>query len=157
MARRIFEAVIGIVLLVTAFILAFLFQQSYRTGVEYQSLPVPIAEISPYTVLSAGMFEMKDFPRALSGGYATSLDQLSGQMANSVIPAGLPIPLILVNTTEKSHLADPSSGSIVDSHHAAFGGRRTGARGGKSQYLPDHSAGRPGHSDRFHHRHFRAG
>ena len=108
MARRIFEAVIGIILLVAAFILAFVFQQSYRTGVEYQSLPVPIAEISPYTVLSVSMFEMKDFPRALSGGYAISLNQLSGKMANSVIPAGLPIPLVLVNSPTEYRLADPS-------------------------------------------------
>jgi Flp pilus assembly protein CpaB len=108
MARRIFEAVIGIILLVAAFILAFVFQQSYRTGVEYQSLPVPIAEISPYTVLSPTMFEMKDFPRALSGGYATALNQLSGKMANSVIPAGLPVPLVLVNPPTEYRLADPS-------------------------------------------------
>jgi len=108
MARRIFEMAIGIILLGGAFILAFVFQQSYRTGVEYQSLPVPISDIAPYTMLDNKMFAMKDFPRALGGGYATTLSQLSGQMANSVIPAGLPIPLVLVNTTEESRLADPS-------------------------------------------------
>jgi hypothetical protein len=108
MVRRIFEAVIGIILLVVAFILAFVFQQSYRTGVEYQSLPVPIAEIVPYTVLNAKMFEMKDFPRALSGGYATSLNQLSGKMASSVIPAGLPVPMDLVSSPTEYRLADPT-------------------------------------------------
>ncbi len=108
MARRIFEAVVGIVLLVGAFLLAYYFQQSYQSGVEYQSMPVPISEISPYTVLDNTMFEMKDFPRALNGGYATTLSQLTGRMANSVIPAGLPVPLVLVNTTEESRLADPS-------------------------------------------------
>jgi hypothetical protein len=107
MARRILEAVVGVVLLVVAFVLAYVFQQSYQSGVEYQSLPVPIAEIAPYTVLDVKMFEMKDFPRALGGAYATALSQLSGKIANSVIPAGLPIPLTLVNTTEESHLADP--------------------------------------------------
>jgi Flp pilus assembly protein CpaB len=108
MARRIFEVVIGIVLLVVAFILAFVFQQAYRTGVEYQSLPVPIAEIPAYTVLESKMFEMKDFPRALSGGYATNLTQLAGRISNSRIPAGLPIPLALVNPPEDYRLAYPS-------------------------------------------------
>lgn len=108
MARRIFEAIVGIILLGGAFVLAYIFQQSYRTGVEDQSLPVPVSEIAPYTVLDDKMFVMKDFPKALAGGYATTLSQLSGRIANSVIPAGLPIPLVLVNSSEESRLADPS-------------------------------------------------
>jgi hypothetical protein len=108
MVRRIFEVVVGIILLVVAFILAFVFQQAYRTGVEYQSMPVPVTQIVPYTVLNDKMFVMKDFPRALTGGYATSLSQLSGRMANSVIPAGLPVPLTLVNSAAEYRLADPS-------------------------------------------------
>ncbi len=131
MVRRIFEAVIGIILLVVAFILAFVFQQAYRTGVEYQSLPVPIAEISPYTVLNEKMFVMKDFPRALTGGYAASLDQLSGRMANSVIPAGLPVPLVLVSAATEYRLADPSLAviSVPITPSSAVGGQvRAGER-----------------------------
>jgi hypothetical protein len=131
MARRIFEAVVGILLLVVAFILAFVFQQSYRTGVEYQSLPVPIMEISPYTVLNNKMFEMKDFPRALAGGYATNLSQLSGRMANSLIPAGLPVPLVLVSSAGEYRLADPSLEvvSIPITPPSAIGGQvRAGER-----------------------------
>jgi hypothetical protein len=131
MVRRIFEAVIGIILLVVAFILAFVFQQAYRTGVEYQSLPVPIAEISPYTVLNEKMFVMKDFPRALTGGYAASLTQLSGRMANSVIPAGLPVPLVLVSAATEYRLADPSLSviSVPITPSSAVGGQvRAGER-----------------------------
>jgi hypothetical protein len=131
MVRRIFEAVIGIVLLVVAFILAFIFQQAYRTGVEYQSMPVPVAEITPYTVLNDKMFVMKDFPRALTGGYATSLSQLSGRMANSVIPAGLPVPLVLVSAATEYRLADPSLEivSIPVTPPSAVGGQvRAGER-----------------------------
>ncbi|MBN1440558.1 MAG: hypothetical protein JW929_14215 [Anaerolineales bacterium] len=108
MARRIFEAVVGVVLLIVAFVLAFIFQESYKAGVEYRSLPVPVAEISPYTLLTDSMFEMKDFPSALIGGYANTLDQLVGKMANSRIPAGLPVPLVLVDSPEDYRLADPS-------------------------------------------------
>jgi hypothetical protein len=131
MVRRIFEAVIGIILLVVAFILAFVFQQAYRTGVEYQSMPVPIAEIAPYTVLNEKMFVMKDFPRALTGGYATTLDQLAGRMANSVIPSGLPIPLVLVSPATEYRLADPSLSvvSIPITPSSAIGGQvRAGER-----------------------------
>jgi hypothetical protein len=108
MARRIFEAVVGILLLVIAFVLAFFFQQSYKSGVEYRSLPVPVEEIPPYTMLTEKMFEMKDFPSALIGGYANTLAQLTGRMSKSQIPAGLPIPLVLVSAPEDFRLADPS-------------------------------------------------
>jgi hypothetical protein len=131
MARRIFEAVVGIILLVVAFILAFMFQQAYRTGVEYQSMPVPVAEIAPYTVLNDKMFVMKDFPRALTGGYAATLSQLSGRMANSTIPAGLPVPLVLVSAATEYRLADPSLEivSIPISPPSAVGGQvRAGQR-----------------------------
>jgi hypothetical protein len=108
MARRIFEAVVGVVLLIVAFVLAYIFQQTYKQGVEYQSLPVPVAEIPPYTILTADMFELKDFPSALTGGYADSIAQLAGRISNSRIPAGLPVPMALVSTSETYRMADPA-------------------------------------------------
>lgn len=108
MGRRIFEFAAGVVLLVVAFVAAYFFQQEYKSGVEYRALPVPVAEIAPYTVLSAKMFELKDFPSALTGGYANDLSQLAGRMSNSRIPAGLPIPLVLISAPEEYRLADPS-------------------------------------------------
>jgi hypothetical protein len=108
MGRRIFEAVAGIILLVVAFVAAYFFQQAYKSGVEYRALPVPLEEIPPYTVLSEEMFELKDFPSALIGGYAGALSQLTGRMSTSRIPAGLPIPLVLISVPEEYRLADPS-------------------------------------------------
>jgi hypothetical protein len=131
MARRIFEAVVGVILLVIAFVLAYYFQESYKAGVEYRSLPVPIAEIPPYTLLSESMFEMKDFPSALIGGYANTLSQLSGKMSNSRIPAGLPIPLVLVDSPANYRLADPAMEvlSIPITPSSAIGGQvRAGER-----------------------------
>ncbi len=131
MARRIFEAVIGILLLVVAFVLAYFFQQTYKSGVEYKSLPVPVVEIPPYTILTDKMFEMKDFPSALTGGYADSLAQLSGCISNSRIPAGLPIPLVQVSAIKDFRLADPSLEviSIPISPSSAVGGQvRVGER-----------------------------
>jgi len=108
MGRRIFEAVAGIILLVVAFVAAYFFQQAYKSGVEYRALPVPLEDILPYTVLSEEMFELKDFPSALIGGYAGALSQLTGRMSTSRIPAGLPIPLVLISSPEEYRLADPS-------------------------------------------------
>jgi hypothetical protein len=113
MGRRIFEAVAGIVLLVVAFVAAYLFQQAYQSGVEYRGFPVPLKDIPPYTVLTEDMFELKDFPSALTGGYADTLSQLTGRMSNSRIPAGLPVPLALISAPEDYRLADPSPPSAI--------------------------------------------
>jgi hypothetical protein len=125
MGRRIFEAVAGIVLLVVAFVAAYFFQQAYKSGVEYRGFPVPVVEIPPYTVLNEKMFELKDFPSALTGGYANTLSQLAGRMSNSRIPAGLPVPLVLISAPEEYRLADPSLEvlSIPISPPSAIGGQ----------------------------------
>ncbi len=125
MGRRIFEAAAGIVLLVVAFVAAYLFQQAYQSGVEYRGFPVPLQDIPPYTVLTAEMFELRDFPSALTGGYADTLSQLTGRMSNSRIPAGLPVPLALISAPEEYRLADPSLEvlSIPVSPPSAIGGQ----------------------------------
>jgi hypothetical protein len=131
MGRRLFEAVMGVILIIVAIVLAFLFQQSYARGVELQSFPVPLAGIPPYTMLSEEMFEWKDFPRALGGGYTTSLDQLTGRISNSFIPPGLPIPLVLVTSAGDFRMADPKLEilSIPVSPESAVGGQvRIGER-----------------------------
>jgi hypothetical protein len=110
MVRRIIEAGIGVLLLVFAVIGAIIFQQQYRNGVEYHSMPVPAADILPYTMLTEDMFVPQDFPQALfqMGGYAASTDQLIGKISTSRIPAGLPIPVALVSPAAEFRLADPS-------------------------------------------------
>lgn len=131
MGRRLFEAVMGVILVVVAIVLAFLFQQNYARGVELQSLPVPLTGIPPYTMLTEDMFEWMDFPRALGSGYASSLDQLTGKITNSMIPPGLPIPLALIVSTADFRLADPKLEilSIPVTPESAVGGQvRIGER-----------------------------
>jgi hypothetical protein len=109
MIRRIIEVGIGVLLLIFAIVGAVIFQQQYRNGVEFHAMPVPKADIPPYTILTEDMFVQQDFPQALFqlGGYASSADQLSGKIATSRIPSGLPIPLALVSTASDFRLADP--------------------------------------------------
>jgi hypothetical protein len=125
MGRRIFEAVVGVILLVVAFVAAYLFQQAYKSGVEYRALPVPVKEIPPYVILTEDMFELKDFPSALIGGYANTLSQLAGRISNSRIPADLPVPLVLISAPESFRLADPSMEilSIPIAPQSAIGGQ----------------------------------
>jgi hypothetical protein len=108
MARRIIEAVIGVLLLVFAIVGAFVFQQQYRNGVEFHAMPVPKADIPPYTILTDELFVQQDFPQALFqlGGYAISTQQLTGKIATSRIPAGLPVPMTLVSAAADFRLAD---------------------------------------------------
>jgi hypothetical protein len=143
MGRRIFEAVVGVVLLVVAFVAAYLFQQAYKSGVEYRALPVPVEEIPPYVILTEDMFELKDFPSALIGGYANTLSQLVGRISNSRIPADLPVPLVLISAPESFRLADSSMEilSIPISPQSAIGGQvRAGERINLYRIIPPGAA-----------------
>jgi Flp pilus assembly protein CpaB len=127
MARRIIETAIGIFLLALAVVGAILFQQQYRNGVENHAMPVPIAEIAPYTILTEDMFEMQDFPQALFqiGKYTSSMDQLVGKISTSQIPAGVPVPLAQISSPAAFRLADPELEvlSIPITPPSAIGGR----------------------------------
>jgi hypothetical protein len=110
MARRIIETAIGIFLLALAVVGAILFQQQYRNGVENHAMPVPKAEIAPYTILTEEMFELQDFPQALFqlGKYSPSIEQLAGKISTSRIPAGVPVALAQVSAPSAFRLADPN-------------------------------------------------
>jgi hypothetical protein len=131
MGRRILEAILGILLIIAAIVLAYLFQQQYSKGVELQTMPVPVADIPPYTMLTDSMFEWRDFPRALGDSYALDLAHLTGRISKSAIPAGLPIPLIMVSSASDFRLADPNLEilSIPITPPSAVGGQvRVGER-----------------------------
>ena len=66
MKKRIITIVIGLVALVGAFIGAKLYQNNYLSGVSMVKMPVPLVDIPPYTVLTADMFVLQEFPSALA-------------------------------------------------------------------------------------------
>ena len=91
---------------------------NYLAGVTLVNLPVPRAEIPPYTLLEVEMFTISQFPRALiddaggvqssGGNYALAIDNLARQISTGPLVAGLPVPQELVVHPAEFRLADPA-------------------------------------------------
>ena len=85
-------------------------QKNYLAGVSTIQVPVPKADIPPYTLLSADLFEAQEFPRALTnqGGYVLSTDDLGGKISAGILLAGLPVPERMAVPSEEFRLANPA-------------------------------------------------
>lgn len=110
MTRRLLELLIGLAAILVGVLGAWYGRSIYLRTVSLVSLPVPKVDIAPYTLLSAEMFQMNQFPRALvenRTGYALSLQELNGRISTSDLLAGLPVPSRLAVPPAEFRLADP--------------------------------------------------
>jgi len=112
MKNRIFYLILALLALVAAVVGAAYWRANYLAGVTLVNLPVPRANIPPYTLLDVEMFTISQFPRALideSGGdYALTLDDLMGQITTGTLVSGLPVPGDLAVPPAEFRLADPA-------------------------------------------------
>ncbi len=112
MKNRIFYVLLAILALGAAVAGAIYWRTNYLAGVSLVNLPVPREEIPPYTLLEAGMFTPKQFPRALidgdGGDYALAMDDLAGQISTGTLVAELPVPRSLAVPPAQFRLADPA-------------------------------------------------
>jgi len=112
MKNRIFYLILALLALAAAVVGAAYWRANYLAGVTLVNLPVPRANIPPYTLLDIEMFTISQFPRALideSGGdYALTLDDLMGQITTGTLVAGLPVPGDLAVPPAEFRLADPA-------------------------------------------------
>lgn len=107
MKQRILQIFLAVIALAAAVYGAYYWQQNYLEGVAMLQIPVPKNDIPPYTLLSADMFELHEYPRAL-GGYAGSIADLEGRISAGTLLAGLPVPLRMAFPPEQFRLADPA-------------------------------------------------
>jgi len=113
MKQRILSISLALVALGAAIFGANYWRANYLAGVSMVKLPVPVADIPPYTLLTADMFEMREYPRALvdaasGSGYALSTGDLASRISASVLVAGQPVSMRLASPPAEFRLADPS-------------------------------------------------
>ena len=112
MKNRFFYLLLALLALAAAVGGAAYWRANYLAGVTLINLPVPRAELPPYTLLKAEMFTISQFPRALiddtGGDYALAQDDLSGQISTGILVAGLPVPRDLAVPPAQFRLADPA-------------------------------------------------
>lgn len=132
--RKIFEIIFGVVAVVIAILVALYARDNYMSSVTLMQIPVPKADIEPYTLVDSSLFVMAEYPRALlvkNSAYATEMSDLVGRMTTTRLVAGLPVARSLVAFPKDFRLADPDKLvlSIPVSPENAVGGQlRIGER-----------------------------
>jgi hypothetical protein len=105
--KRFLTLVIGVVSLLAGIGLAYYAYANYARNIEVQQLPVPIQDIPPDTLLTADMFILKEYPRALADGFVIASSLLEGRVSAGLLPAGFPIPAPLAMEAAGFRLAPP--------------------------------------------------
>ena len=110
MKKRILPILMGVLALAAALFGTNYWQKNYLAGVSTVQIPVPKADIPPYALLSADLFEAQEYPRALTGrgGYVLTTDDLNGKISTGVLLAGLPVPERMAVPAEQFRLASPA-------------------------------------------------
>lgn len=108
--NRTVQFVIGLLAVCLAIAAGIYGRNAYLKEVSTYQIPVPVADIPPYTVLSESMFTLRDMPRTMeSMPYFQTTADLKGLISVSGIPAGLPVA--------KRHAVAPNQFRLAD---AAF-------------------------------------
>ena len=110
MKKRILPILLGVLALVAALFGTNYWQKNYLASVSTIQVPVPKADIPPYTLLSADLFTLQEYPRALTnrGGYVLSASGLNGRISAGELLAGLPVPERMAVDSNQFRLADPT-------------------------------------------------
>ena len=107
--QRVLQIVLAILALGAAVYGASYWQTNYLASVSMVQMPVPAADIPPYTLLDASMFVSHEFPRALlDQGYAASANELAGKISAGTLLAAQPVSVRLAVPSEQFRLADPA-------------------------------------------------
>jgi hypothetical protein len=105
--NRTIQFMIGLLAVVLAAGAGLVGRNAYLREVSTYPIPVPVAAIPPYTVLSSKMFQMRDMPRSLASlPYYQSLADLNGLIATSSLPAGLPVAKVAAVPASQFRLAE---------------------------------------------------
>lgn len=91
--NRTVQFVIGILAICLAIAAGIYGRNAYLKEVSTYQVPVPVAAIPAYTVLSENMFVLRDMPRTMETlPYYQGVADLKGLITTAALPAGLPVP-----------------------------------------------------------------
>ena len=93
--NRTIQFIIGLIAVVVALGAGFYGRNLYLQEVSTYQVPVPISAIPAYTLLNAGMFQMREMPRTMESlPYYQSIQTLGEKISTVPLPAGLPVAQI---------------------------------------------------------------
>lgn len=105
--NRTVQFVIGLLAAVLAVAAGIYGRNVYLQEVSTYQIPVPVADIAPYTLLTENLFVMRDMPRTMETlPYYQSLSDLTGQISVVELPGGLPVSKVSAVPPAQFRLAD---------------------------------------------------
>lgn len=105
--NRTVQFVIGLLSAVLAVAAGLYGRSVYLQEVSTYQIPVPVADIAPYTLLTEKQFVMRDMPRTMETlPYYQSLADLTGQISVVKLPGGLPVSKVSAVPPAQFRLAD---------------------------------------------------
>ena len=105
--NRTVQFVIGLLAAVLAVAAGIYGRNAYLKEVSTYQIPVPVADIAPYTVLTDNLFVLRDMPRTMENlPYYQTLADLKGQISVVKLPASLPVSKVSAVPPAAFRLAD---------------------------------------------------
>lgn len=142
--NRTAQFVIGLLAVLLAIIAGVYGRNVYLKEVSTYQIPVPVADIPPYTVLNESMFQMRDMPRTMEAlPYYQSLADLKGQISVMKLVFGLPVSKASAVSSNQFRLADSAYEVVsipVDPVSAVGGQIRIGQRVNLYQMVKESSS-----------------
>lgn len=142
--NRTAQFVIGLLAVLLAIIAGVYGRNVYLKEVSTYQIPVPVADIPPYTVLNESMFQMRDMPRTMEAlPYYQSLADLKGQISVMKLVSGLPVSKASAVSSNQFRLADSAYEVVsipVDPVSAVGGQIRIGQRVNLYQMVKESSS-----------------
>lgn len=101
------QILIGILSIALALAAGIYGRNTYLKEVSTYQVPVPVQDIPSYTVLTSELFQMREMPRAMETlPYFQKVEDVTGLISTSHIPAGLPVPTSNAVPASQFRLAD---------------------------------------------------
>lgn len=105
--NRTVQFIIGVLAIGLAIAAGIYGRNTYLKEVSTYQIPVPVAEIAPYSVLTIEMFALRDMPRTMENlPYYQKAEDLTGMISVSPLPAGLPVAKTAAVPPAQFRLAD---------------------------------------------------
>ena len=108
MAKQILKIVLSLAAAGLSLLLGMNVEKLFVKNLGLVTIPVPVREIEPYTVITEDMFTTTEFTGYIKDfDYAVSYSSLDGRMTTGTLAAGLPVPMAFISQAAGFYMDDP--------------------------------------------------
>ena len=108
MAKQILKIVLSAAAAALSLLLGLNAEKLFVKNLGLVTIPVPVREIEPYTVITEDMFTTTEFTGYIKDfDYAVSYASLDGRMTTATLAAGLPVPMAFISQAAGFYMDDP--------------------------------------------------